>query len=138
MVTNNNLLIIGALPLQAIAEQNERLIGLSRDLRSRSETGKVVTGIDCRQYLSGSRLELYVETELAGGIAVCWWIDVDWSGPWTIESKIYCQDDNGQAVLTEFPVRTASNAEYFADELSAAVDVVIDSAINFDYFLAGY
>jgi hypothetical protein len=47
-MSDANILTIGALPFQALAEQNERLIGLSRELRARPEAGRVITGIDCR------------------------------------------------------------------------------------------
>jgi hypothetical protein len=132
---DNTVFSLGALPFQALAEQNERLIGLTRELRARPDAGRVITGIDFRQYRTGACLEMFVEVEPADGDPLCWWIDVGWRDHWTIESRVSRQDETGQNVLREFPGRMADDADGFARELAAAVDTIIDSARGMD--LAG-
>jgi hypothetical protein len=131
-LSDANMLAIGALPFQALAEQNERLIELARELRARPEAGQVNTGIDFRNYQSGACLEVFVECGPQDGDPLCWWIDVRWAGRWTISPRISRQDGTGQIILREFPERSADDAVQFARELAIVVDAIIESAMHMD------
>lgn len=127
-----SILTMGALPFQVLAEQNECLIGLARELRARPEAGRVITGIDFRDYQTGACLEMFVEIEPQDGDSLRWWTDVRWAGRWTISPRISRQDGTGQIILREFPERSADDAIGFVRELAAAVDSIIDSAKSTD------
>jgi hypothetical protein len=122
----------GAEALEAVAVASERMTALASSMRGRPGVRRVVPGVDCRRYRSGSTFDVYVEVELASDNVLTWWLEVDWTRRWTIESRVLLNHDGGQDVVRAFPDRWAEDSVGFTTELAAAVDELVGSAEGVD------
>lgn len=110
-----------------------RLNGLAKDLRSHPAVTRVDTGFWPRCYVDGSVVECYVDAELTSGNAVGFWLEFRYrDGEWLIESSVRQNTALGQDELRELPTRFATDDEEFADELEAAVAMLVESSSSVD------
>jgi hypothetical protein len=120
--------------LTALANASERLITLSRLLRSRPDVQRVEHFCDLRQLASGPYLGLCVEVDDATGRGLSWCLDAEWTAEsWQIESKLYLARPDGAETLEEFPLRAGTTPDAFVADLDRAVDLIIASAERFDF-----
>jgi hypothetical protein len=126
LVTDRVEIASGAEPLEALAAARERLIEASIGLGRRPGVTRVGSGVDCRGYRSGSTCEVYVEAELEADRTITWWMDITWDRTWKIEARLL-RDDDGQAVIREFPGRIATESAEFAVSLAEVVDEIVSS-----------
>ena len=128
----------GTLLLQAIARVRERFLDAARTLERRSEVRATRTGSDCRDYLSGTALEIYLEADVIGR-TVCWWLDATWrGGTWEISASVVENrtDKEYQDELWDSPVRVSTTAESLAVELETAAAQLLATTVNAEFLAA--
>lgn len=123
--------------LEAIAAASERLVAVSRDMRSRPEVSEVQQNLTVRNYqLSGPEVEGYVDVQLVSGKSIAWLLDIRWDeAQWKIESRVVGdgeRDSGGQNTLEKHPTRIAVTADGFVRELELATAHIVDSCRSMD------
>ena len=118
--------------LESLASCNEQFISLAQWLSSVGH-GDVSHSFNCRGYQSGTMLEVYVEVQLKGGVAICWWLDISWRHRhWLIDAAVLVNDDDGQRVLKQFSDRTPRTLQDFIVELKEATTDLVEYARSMD------
>src|SRR5437870_10534462 len=94
-------------------QSNARLLSnLAQSLRQSPGVISVHTGLELRNYRSGSVIEAYVEAEMSHGCAVTWWLDVrSFSDGWEFAASILGTDEEGQFTLKHLPKGVAVNLQ---------------------------
>ena len=92
---------------------NEVLLSnLAQSLRFSPGVISVHTGLDLRNYRSGTVVEAYVEAEMGNGCAVTWWLDIrERKHEWEFEASILGTDAQGQFTLRRLPTSLVLNIE---------------------------
>ena len=124
-----------------MARYNERLIQLAGKISKLPEVGKLTDEFEFRDYRTGPRLEAYIDAELTDGVALTWWLDLDWSSEaWIINASIILTTDQGRDPLMEYPEKEVSSAFELEAELDqifswfeANSDTKMDRTIRQDY-----
>jgi hypothetical protein len=112
--------------LEAVAASTNQFVGFAQRLQSSARVVSAVYGIDCRRLDTGPFLVEYVDVELQNGMAVAWWLELNWNETkWMIESRVLMNDEQGQDVLKEFPSREAETLGDCINHLFAATSDLI-------------
>lgn len=101
-----------------------KMIDIAVTLRNQSICRSVRTGLDIRMYESGLMIELFVDTELATGAAITYWIDIvpNEFGPWRVEASIRRMSGDEQLKMRSVEERDVQSVS----ELTSLVDQIID------------
>ena len=94
--------------IAALGAWREALIEIAVRLRSDPICESVRSGMDIRGYDAQLMIELFVDTELASGSALTFWIDIVPSalGPWHVTSSI-----RRMAGTDQVPIRTVEDTD---------------------------
>src|SRR5688572_14292754 len=111
--------------LGRLAAFNDRWLAFERDLNQYSNAVSTRGAIDLRDFSTGWVLERYVEADLASGVTVCWWIDVQRrNDAWTIHAHVFESPDRD---LRRFADREALSLDQFLAELDSALTGVTET-----------
>ena len=122
--------------LSAIAAVRQRFIDAAVALRQRPSVRDARTGLDCRAYLNGTTLELYLEADVVGR-TICWWLDAAWrDGRWEVGANVAENRDyvEGQRPLHNYTARHATTGEALVSALDAAASQLLATAQSGDIF----
>ena len=120
--------------LEAIADSNSQFIELASRLRSRPDITRVHHDLDCRKYLTGSVVQIYVEAELESANSVTWWLDLRWNEDhWFVEGRVLVDNDQGQDTVREYPDRTADTLDACIKDLLQVTADLVSSVDSIDF-----
>lgn len=111
------------------AESCERMNEYSRTLDRKKLYRQVTAGANIRRFLSGWKLEKYVEAELssAEGLWACWWLELGYEeGQWHVSTSVSISHSDTDIELMDSKVNTPeelrSCLNAALDELEAALE----------------
>lgn len=109
--------------VSAIGDARDRMIVLATSLRSRHALLLVRTGVDIRNYQSGSVIECHVSAETERQTAVSWWVDIFMHADrWVVESSVRInRGEHEELLVPELHVDILDPSE-----LPAAIVAAID------------
>lgn len=122
----------GSGALEAIAIANERVVAMSRDLRAAPGVTAVLHGAECRGFQSGGRVECYLDIETDWKESLCWWLEIGWDETWSVDAKLYAQEDSGQREVQTFANIRTGDVDGLVNALAGAVDAIAASVATFD------
>jgi hypothetical protein len=109
--------------LEVLAATNTKINDLAQHLRTHPDVLRVLHALECREFLTGSTVEGYVDVELRNGKSVCWFMEVGWSNDaWIIDTRILVNDACGQETAHHFPERIIDKCNVFLEQLIESID----------------
>jgi hypothetical protein len=121
--------------LGAIAYARERMIEMAVRLRRRADVTEVQSGVEVRKYqVGGLRLESWVDAELAGGRALCFWLEARREeGCWVVEGRLLEQTALGQDTRIDLGERAGGDLDTLGEALRTTCDELIALEESFPF-----
>ena len=111
----------------SLASCSEKALALRNFLHTRAEVLRVINRVEIAWYRSSPIAQVYVDAELKNGKDVCWWLEI-YCGPvkWEVHTSVLLNDQMGQFVAREFPIRESTTFTDFLSSLERAGAEIFD------------